>query len=74
MWILWRWSNKNQVWTLESSIVDEGRMIGGKLKYTLRNTAMRNAKRRNPGGTLFKWRLDVEGPPRKKPFKRAVQM
>lgn len=62
MWTLWRWSRTRTAWEFETQCNDE----------ELKRTALRNCRRRNAAGTVFKWREGTE-PPARKHFKRMVK-
>jgi hypothetical protein len=50
---LWQWLPNQDRWEWVTACDDD----------TLRGTILRNHRRRNPGGTRFKWRTEAEGAP-----------
>jgi hypothetical protein len=55
--VLWRWSRKMSSWELETAVDDAGK----------KRRSLRLVRRRNPAGTILRWKPEELGPPTRRP-------
>lgn len=63
IWVLWRWSAARDQWEYETEVTEERKGF-----------ALRSARRRNPLGSRFKWRVKGEDPPKRFRHRIAKQV